>query len=251
MTSDSLFDFYVKEAETKFEGWDFSYIESRVIYSPLPWSYRSLILPFVLESETLLDIGTGGGEFLSDLPFPTKTYATESYEPNVKVSKKLLEPLGVNVVQTYADGKIPFKNNFFDLIINRNESFTALEVNRILKKGHILITQQVGTNDGLEINQALQGPPPEDYDPSWTLNTFTTTLEKANFKILRREEAKCLTRVYDIGALIYYLKAIPWQIPDFSVSKYLHELKNLHNQIESTGYFDFTSERQIVVCKKI
>ena len=251
MTSDKLFDYYVNEAETTFEGWDFSYIKSRIIYSPLPWSYRALIIPFLFDSKSFLDLDTGGGEFLSELPFPSNTFATESYEPNVKVSKNRLEPLGVTVVQTYGNSKLPFENDYFDLIINRHESFSASEVNRILKKGSILITQQVGTNDGIEINKALEAPPPKDYDPNWNLKSFTSTLVDAGFKILRSEEAKSLTRVFDIGALIYYLKAIPWQIPDFSVSKYLNNLKNLHNIIESRGYFDFTSERQLVICKKI
>lgn len=248
--SDKLFDFYIKEAETDFQGWDFSYIESRIVYSPLPWGYCSLVLPYILNSESLLDIGTGGGEFLSDLPLPQKTFATESHKPNIMIAKDRLEPLGVNVVQINKQGDLPFEEEIFDLVIDKHESFSALDVYRVLKTDHIFLTQQVGTNDGLEINKALQGPDPDEYDPNFSLNSLVQSLEKVGFEILRKEETKSLTRIFDIGAFVYYLNAIPWQFPNFSVIEYLPALKKLHNKLESRGYFDFTSERQLVICRK-
>lgn len=250
MNSDELFEFYVNESKTKFEGWNFSYISGRLIDSPLPWNYRAIIIPYVMKSTYLLDIGTGGGEFLSHLPYPKLTFATESYEPNVKVATERLKLLGIQVQQIYSDSELPFENNVFDLIIDRHESYDVSEVGRVLKPETYFITQQVGRNDGLEINKELQAGFPEDDDPNWSLDFIVKQLEKENFTIIDAKEAKVVSRVYDIGALIYYLKAIPWQVPKFSVENYLPELMKLHSRMQLEGYFDYTSERLFVIAKK-
>ncbi|MCG3259308.1 MAG: SAM-dependent methyltransferase, partial [Candidatus Heimdallarchaeota archaeon] len=108
--SKEVFDLLVEEAQRPFLGWDFSYIKDRFVTAPLTWSYTIEILPVLRQVNSLLDMGTGGGEFLSMLqPFPEKTYATESYEPNVPIAKKRLEPLGVEVTQISGDENLPFE----------------------------------------------------------------------------------------------------------------------------------------------
>ena len=78
MKRNELFDFLISEADHPFSGWDFSYISDRVVNAPLTWSYTSMLLPLIRKAESLLDIGTGGGEFLSSLvPLPKHTCATE------------------------------------------------------------------------------------------------------------------------------------------------------------------------------
>ena len=250
MNNDKLFDFYIDESKTPFEGWNFSYINGRLVDSPLPWNYRSIILPYVLESNCLLDIGTGGGEFLSRLPFPKRTFATESYIPNVGIAKNRLDPLGINVKQITSDSNLPFENDFFDLVIDRHESYDVSEVERILKPHSYFITQQVGRNDGLDINEVLGAPLPEDDDPNWSLNFMVAGLKEHGFEIIKARECKVPSRVYDIGAFIYYLKAISWQIPGFSVEKYNLELRKLHQTMLDKDYFEYTSERYLVVAKK-
>ena len=77
MKDDDLFEFLVSEAEQPFSGWDFSYLKNRLVEFPLKWSYYSKILPLKRRTESLLDMGTGGGEFLASLaPLPNHTCAT-------------------------------------------------------------------------------------------------------------------------------------------------------------------------------
>ena len=96
-------------------------------------------------------MGTGGGELLSELiPLPRHACATEGYELNLPVATKKLEPLGVKVFQYEKDDDLPFKDEEFELIINRHESYSPKEVCRILELGGYFITQQVGgRNDAL------------------------------------------------------------------------------------------------------
>jgi len=158
LTDNELFDYLVSEASKEFEGWDFSYLEStrRMQEFPLSWNYRNEVKIRMAEASSLLDMGTGGGEFLSSLsPLPKYTCVTEGYEPNIMIARNRLEPLGVKVYRIDDDESLPFDAETFDLVINRHESYSPKEVKRILKKQGTFITQQVGGLNNKEINELL------------------------------------------------------------------------------------------------
>ncbi|MGM0411676.1 MAG: hypothetical protein ACQEQF_13065 [Bacillota bacterium] len=73
--------------------------------------------------------------------------------------------------------------------------------------------------------------------------------KKYNFTDIVREEFPGL-RFYDIGAIIYYLKAVPWQISNFSVNRYYDSLKKIHNKIQKKGFIDIEEHRFMIVAKK-
>lgn len=249
MKTTELFDMFLKQEDEPFSGWDFSFIGStgRVQNSLLPWSYCSKVLPMMKSAETMLDMGTGGGELLSKLrPFPAKTYATEGYEPNIEIAQQTLEPLGVKVKSFKDDDSLPFSNNQFDLIINKHESYSEKEIFRILKSGGMFLTQQVGGFDCLEINEILQAPIQQEY-LDWNLENAARKLKDNGFDILETDEAFPTQRFFDVGALIYYLKAIPWQIEDFSVSAYRDQLFQVHQMIEKNGFIDVKQHRFLLV----
>ena len=67
----------------------------------------------------MLDMGTGGGEFLSSLaPLPDQTWATEAFLPNLPLAKARLELLGIQVVHVDSDFELPFVDEEFYLVIN-------------------------------------------------------------------------------------------------------------------------------------
>lgn len=251
MRNKKLFDFLIDEVNEDFEGWDFSHISltGRMQEFPLRWNYRNEILPMLRSVSSMLDMGTGGGEFLSTLkPLPKFTCATEAYKPNVQVAKNRLEPLGVDVFEVKDDNRLPFDNESFELIINRHESYSAKEINRILKYNGMFITQQVGGLNDKEINELLQAPQNEYFN--WNLEKAVFQLENTGLKVLKQKEDLTKTRFYDVGAIVYYLKAIPWQVPDFTVEKYYDKLASIHDIIEEKGYIDFTCHRFLIIALK-
>ena len=115
------------------EGWDFSYIRDRWHSENPPWMYGDEVLSRLDDVESMLDMGTGGGEFLLTLherasKWPFRVTATEGYAPNVSVAARNLEPIGVEVVGYESDEALPFEDASFDLVINRHGSFAAKEV---------------------------------------------------------------------------------------------------------------------------
>ncbi|HDR8054560.1 class I SAM-dependent methyltransferase [Bacillus cereus] len=248
MKRDPLFLTLLESANTHFSGWDFSFISEtgRMKSEPLSWSYGSTAFQLMQRAESMLDMGTGDGEFLSMLqPFPSTIFATEGYAPNVPIARKKLEPLGVTVVEVTDDTALPFQDGQFNLIINQHESYAASEVNRILSPSGIFLTQQVGGLDCAELNEQFGSPLNSEF-ASWSLETACSELKQNRFTILDAKEEFPFQRFYDIGAIVYYLKAIPWQIPDFTVERYCEELYRIHEIILQKGYFDVKQHRFMI-----
>jgi hypothetical protein len=109
----SDFDQLVAEAlEQDFSGWDFAWLRDRWFEEDPPWAYESIVVGEIKRVSSLLDMGTGGGEFLASLaPLPNHTVATESYAPNISVARGRLEPLGVSVVAFADDSALPLEDN--------------------------------------------------------------------------------------------------------------------------------------------
>lgn len=101
---------------------------------------------------------------------------------------------------------------------------------------------------GVKVYRIDGAPKYEYYD--WDLQTAVTKLNEAGLKIIEQKEDIVKTRFYDIGAIAFYLKAVPWQVPDFTVEKYFQRLKEIHNMIQKEGYIDFTCHRFLVIAYK-
>ncbi|WP_211745847.1 class I SAM-dependent methyltransferase [Paenibacillus sp. Marseille-Q4541] len=232
-----------------FKGWDFSRIESsgRMREFPLRWNYYSRVKELWEQGDTVLDMGTGGGESLSLFhPFPGQVCATEGYEPNVNVAKDKLEPMGVQVSYFTEDECLPYQDEWFELVMNKHESYDVSEVARILRPDGIFVTQQVGGLNDQEINARFDVP----FEYAYLNAEYAVQQLSSHFDIRFQDEEVTKTRFYDLGALIYYLEAIPWQIPDFSIQKYDKQLREIYDIIVNQGYFDCSCHRFIIAAMK-
>ena len=233
-----------------FSGWDFRWLQGRMLQDDPPWDYSSIVSAYFQKVHSLLDMGTGGGELLASLePLPPDTHATETYPPNQVIAHQTLSPLGVIVHPVHEKSSLPFEDNRFDLIINPHDDFDPVEVFRLLKPDGIFITQQVGGLDNLELNQALEDAPSFPFI-DWSLTSALIELYETNFSVKRAEKAALKSTFTDIGAVLYYLKAIPWQVPGFSLETHEEKLVQLHNIIERQGQFVATAHRFLIIAQK-
>ncbi len=255
------FERLISEAERQpFSGWDFCYLEGRYEQGRISWDFGGILLQRLKHAESLLDLGTGGGEFLSSLsPLPSKTCATEGYPPNALVARRRLQPLGVDVVQTYSEdngkpgrqiGSLPFRDSLFDLVMDRHESYVASEVHRVLKPGGVFATQQVGDGNNAELHDFLQGRGAKEERVSWNLNKAIIELQSSGFGVQEQRAKSTRSRFLDVGAIVYYLKSIPWEIPGFEGRKYTQKLRELDRRIRSDGLFEVTTTRFLVIARK-
>ncbi|TDE41584.1 class I SAM-dependent methyltransferase [Nonomuraea mesophila] len=245
------YDELIREAlATPFEGWDFAVFDGRMTATgDLPWDYEGMVRERLPGTASLLDLGTGGGELLASLaPLPPRTVATEGHPPNVPVARRRLEPLGVEVVAAGGDGALPLPPGAFQLIVNRHEAYDPHEVRRLLAPGGTFVTQQVGGRDLEEINAALGGPPHED--AHWNLDMAVAGLTGAGLDVTWRREAGYPVTIGDVGALVLYLRIIPWQVPGFDVHDHGDRLRALHEEMERGRPLGATAHRFALVARR-
>lgn len=251
MNLEQLKSYLKKEEEQAFKGWDFTYLDGRWSNEKLPWNYKRILLNYLNPSDKLLDMGTGGGEFLLTLNHPYKlTSVTESYLPNVNLCHDTLSPLGIDVRQVFDDRRLPFDADTFDIIINRHESFNIGEVKRILKNGGYFITQQVGGCNNNDLSHKLI----DDFIPQFInhdLEHCRELLINEGFDVMLEEEAFIQIKFYDLGALVYFAKIIEWEFPGFSVDSCFNNLCKVQNELIENGYISGIEHRFIIVAKKI
>ena len=240
-----------EEAIAHIHGWDFSHIEGRYMEEDaLPWDYRQEILKQLNPDMKILDIDTGGGEFLLSLNHPYEnTAAMENYAPNVTLCRETLSPLGIDFRPGDGKGPLPFADAAFDMVINRHGDFCAEEIYRVLKPGGLFITQQVGAENDRELVKLLMGSTPIPF-PEQYLSVTEEKFKAAGFQIQRGQECFRPIRFYDVGALVWFARIIEWEFPGFSVDTHLEGLKKAHTVLEQEGCISGSIHRFLLVAKK-
>jgi len=246
----SLKKIWLQEESKVFQGWDFSYLDGRWQDETLLWDYEEIVFKYLKNTDKLLDMGTGGGEFLLSLEHPYNlTCATEAYLPNVELCKEKLLPLGIDIKQNMDDTKVPFDDNEFDVIINRHESFDPKEVQRLLKKNGIFITQQVGGKNGRNLSEKLIDGFKPLY-PNHNLSENIKKLKENGFEIIDKNESFNKLKFFDIGAVVYFAKIIEWEFPGFSVESCFENLCKLYLELEEKGFVEAIEHRFLIVARK-
>ena len=251
MMEERIASWLEEERIAHIRGWDFSHIDGRYREEgDLPWDYRTLIQEYLKPEMKLLDIDTGGGEFLLSLNHPYEnTAATENYPPNVQLCKDTLLCLGIDFRQADGSGPLPFDSGRFDMVINRHGDFCPEEIHRVLKPGGLFITQQVGAENDRELVRLLCGDCPLPF-PEQHLKIAAEKFRKAGFSLLKGEECFRPIRFFDVGALVWFARIISWEFPGFSVNTHLPQLLAAQHLLEETGHIEGMIHRFMLVARK-
>lgn len=244
-------DWKREEAQAHIHGWDFSHIGGRYEEEgDLPWDLRAVIRAYRRDSQELLDMDTGGGEFLLSLGHPhARTAATEGYPPNVELCRRTLCPLGVDFRVATDVSRLPFEDGRFDLILNRHGEFHIPELRRLLKPGGLFLTQQVGEDNDRELAELLLPGTPKPFH-GLNLADQREAFRQAGFEILRGEEHFGAIRFYDVGALVWFARIIEWEFPGFSVDRCFDRLLEAQRILEERGAVAGTTHRYLIAARK-
>lgn len=252
MNKKELLEYLQKEESKTITGWDFSYLDNRWESEELPWDYLKIVKKYLKPRDNLLDIGTGGGEVLLTLNHPYENITvTEGYKPNYELCLKRLAPKGIKVLNYVGDEIFKeIKNNQFDIIINRHESYNEQELYRILKPNGIFITQQVGAFNNKELASFFDESHVDSF-PEMTLEKSIQRLQENGFEIIKSKEYFPILKFYDLGAIAYFAKIIEWEFINFSVKENIDKFMLLQDELNRNGYISSKEHRFMIVCKKV
>ncbi len=255
----ATFEELIAEGETvPVEGWDFSWFDGRASEERPPWGYARLLGERMAALATVpgaaaLDLQTGGGEVTASIPAgPPVLVATETWPPNVAVARRNLARLGAEVVAMDDElDDLPFGNETFDLVVSRHPVGVRWdEIARVLKPGGTYFSQDVGDGSVRELSEFMMGPlPPDDgpnRDPKWSVKDATD----AGLEVVDLREFRGRMEFGDVAAVVVFLRKVIWIVPGFTVERYLDRLRDLHEQIQTTGPFLATSVRFLIEARK-
>jgi SAM-dependent methyltransferase len=252
MTEAELIASWEREERAPFAGWDFSYLDRRKREEGTPPDYPHRAATLLRAADSVLDLDTGGGERLLDLRkhWPPRVAATEGYEPNGRLAAERLGPLGVQVahVESSERALLPFGDASFDVVLNRHGGCVPTEeIARVLTAAGTFLTQQVHGQTLLDL-LALFGAAPQwpDATPAYYLPRLAT----AGLTIIDVQEYTGAEVFADVGALVYFLKAIPWLVPGFSVRTHLAPLLALHERVTRGEELRFTTHGYLIEAQK-
>ncbi len=243
---------WLREEAEPFAGWHFAHLAGRWVEEDPPWSYETLARVALRGAKVAVDLGTGGGERLARLSdaFAPTMLATEAYRPNVEVAQHRLAPLGVAVIayrsEDVVGGPLPFMSGSISVVLARHESYDPREVARVLEPGGRFLTQQVHGRSLTDLREAFGIVSALEV----TLERSVSDLREAGLGLDRAEEWWGRSVFRDVGAVVYALRAMPWEVPGFSVTRDEAVLRDLQARLEHEGSLHFKAGRFVIAAHK-
>lgn len=243
----SFEDLINEAAVADVSGWGFSWLDGRATEERPPWGYARLLEARLASVHSALDIDTGGGEVVNEAStLPPVMFVTESWPPNLRQARALIEPPGVTVIDTSKINDPPIAAGSLDLVSSRHPVQPQWELAyRVLRPGGHYFGQHVGPYSARELIEFFMGPlpdEPQDREPQ----REATDAERAGLTVIDLKSARCRMEFFDIGAVVWILRKCVWWVPDFSVTKYLDKLHELDQLIRADGSFPAHSTRHLI-----
>jgi len=209
-----------KARARRFSGWDLADLRMRALEPGPPWDYEMLAKQYADGRRATLDLGTGGGELLASLrpALDGGVVATEEWVVNAPIAFRRLSPLGIHLVRSRST-RLPFRDSYFGLIIDRHEEFDPGEVERVLSPGGRFLTQQVGRHNWRELNQRF----PRRTDWGDQRSGYVHALRDRGLEVESREH-EARVAYPSLGEFVFMLCVAPWEIPDFATERDLDAL---------------------------
>jgi SAM-dependent methyltransferase len=177
--------------------------------------------------------------------------ATESWPPNLARATRLLHPRGVVVVATADEAaRLPFADDAFDLVTSRHPAAVRWnEIRRVLRPAGRYFAQHVGPATAAELTEWFLGPQPDEphsRDPE----VERAEALAAGLEVVDMRSARLRMELFDVGAVVWFLRKVPWTVPGFTVDRHRDRLRALDARIRREGPFVAHATRTLVDARK-
>ena len=229
------------------QGWNFDDVQSEAVGSGPPWDYDTRAKELISGARAVLDMGTGGGEFFSTIleGYAGFTVATEEWRPNVPIAVQRLSPLGASVVHA-SSSQLPFSRGSLDLILNRHESLSPSDVERVLAPGGRVFTQQIGRNEWQEIAEFFPETSKEGRVDQF--QSYQTEFTRAGLTVTFACRHDTPVAYGSLGDVVYmFFVVMPqWRSHQFDLDQDLDALLAMEQQLAGENGIVLTESRYVI-----
>lgn len=238
-------------------GWNFDSLGSRLVADDPPWDFDLTCAKAMARLQPSLDMGTGGGERLGEIirqvsavggfiSRRSSVHASEGWKPNLELATSALAEYGIEVREYDSETgePMPWPDDFFELVMNRHESYDPSELARAVMPDGRFLTQQVDGTEAGEFRLWFGGTPEA---PDNRLEPCLDELEAHGFTITDADEWTGTMEFADVEAIIEYLAYVPWDVPGFNVADNLVALDRLAAR---RSPIEVTQKRFLIVAER-
>lgn len=199
---------------------------------------------YLQDDKHIAIVSVDGGEFTSKYNYlPPITYAVDL---NVSKAKEQLESRGVKVTSLTSQGKMPFKDEKIDVIINELSNYDKFEMYRVLKPNGYLIVDQIGSENYKEIINMFI---PFRVKGQWNKEVCQQTLKDIGFDLINGFEDIGHIRFDSLSALLAFVKSIsPERVEKYE--QFINFYADALRKIKRKGFFELTTHRFLVIARK-
>ncbi|MGH3283421.1 MAG: class I SAM-dependent methyltransferase [Streptosporangiaceae bacterium] len=179
-------------------GWDFSCMN--VLRQPAPWDYHDLVARYLRPNDSVLDIGTGGGEVFTQLA------TSFGRGLGIDTDAQMIQLAVANSISGHVRFRVSSErleavSETFDVILDRHAPFDLDAIAAHLKPAGYFVTQQVGERNMACVKAALGQ---EITQPPVQRQAFRAS----GLRLLAFMEYDVEYVVRDIGSLLFWLRGL-------------------------------------------
>lgn len=203
-----------------------------------------IIEDYLNEENHLAVISVDGGNFTSQFEkLPPITY---SVELNPTKARETLEEKGVKVTTFTSQGKMPFKDEKLDVVVNELSNYDKFEMYRILKPGGYLVVDQLGSDNYKEIINMFI---PFKLKGQWNKEACQSTLTEIGFDIVDSYEDVGHIRFHSLSAVLAFMKSIsPERVKKYE--QFMNFYADVLKKIKKNQFYEITTHKFMVIARK-
>ncbi|MEE0660791.1 MAG: hypothetical protein UCK65_05660, partial [Thomasclavelia ramosa] len=215
-----------------------------LVQQSLPtYSSHEIAARYFNDDTHLATISFDGGEYVAAFEhLPPLTYVVEAqYE---KAEEKLADR-NVKVTKLTNEGKLPFKDERIDVIVNELSNYDKYDLYRVVKPGGYIIVNQMGSDNYKELINIFL---PFKLHGRWDREASCQTLSDIGLEIIDSVEEHGYVRFDTLASFIQFMKGITKA--DITQDRFMNFYSHVLKQIKDKKYFELTTHRFMVVARK-
>ena len=207
------------------------------------YSSQEIVSKYLNEQTHLAAISLDGGEYISSFEkLPPITYAVEA---QFEKAEEKLSSQNIKVTRLTSEGKLPFKDERLDVVVNELANYDKYDLYRVVKPGGYILVNQLGSDNYRElINTFL----PFRLHGRWDLESGSRTLSEIGLEIVDGVEEHGYVRFNSLTSFIHFMKEITHV--DISQDRFVNFYGHVLKQIKEKKYYELTTHRFMVVARK-